>query len=126
MFGRAVYDMMNEEACHIHGQDEWKRTMVLMKVEPAVTSLPPQPMKHPLQPLSAWQAVCVAADRWAGNVVDVEVLLRVVVGVIGVICVDELEVGLSVFSLAEGVGLVDLGVFGELAVGFEGASFVGG
>jgi hypothetical protein len=67
-------------------------------------------------------------EEWRGslNVVNVDLLLVVVDGVLIGIGVAELEVGLAVLALAEGVGLVDLCVLGQLAVGLEGTGLVGG
>lgn len=60
------------------------------------------------------------------NVVNVDLLLAtLLIGVFIGVGVAELEVGLAVLALAERVGLVDLGVLGELAVGLEGSGLVG-
>lgn len=65
------------------------------------------------------------------DIVDINVLAAGgttsrVVGAVRVAVVVELEGAVAVLGAAKGVGLVDLGGLGELAVGFEGARFVGG
>jgi len=61
------------------------------------------------------------------NIVDIKLLLLAVFRVVRVVAVlVELEADALVALVAVRVGLVDLCVFGELAVGFQGAGFVGG
>lgn len=64
------------------------------------------------------------------NIVDINLLATSsatgsVVAAVGVAVLVELEGAVAVLGAAKGVGLVDLGRLGQLAVGFEGAGFVG-
>lgn len=61
------------------------------------------------------------------DVVDVDLLAAgASLVALGVTVLVELEGAVAVLAAAEGVRLVDLGVLGELSVGLEGASLVGG
>lgn len=62
------------------------------------------------------------------NVVNVNLLLAVGTSIrlLVRVSIAELEVSLAVLALAERVGLVDLCVLGELAVGLESTGLVGG
>ncbi|KAL3955075.1 hypothetical protein ACCO45_010638 [Purpureocillium lilacinum] len=68
------------------------------------------------------------SSRWqALDVVDVDLLLAALdVGLLVGVGIAELEVGLAVLALAEGVGLVDLGVLRQLAIGLESSGLIGG
>jgi hypothetical protein len=61
------------------------------------------------------------------NVVNVDLFLTgsAIVRVFVRVSVAELEVGLAILALSKGVGLIDLGVLGKLAIGLEGTGFIG-
>lgn len=69
-------------------------------------------------------------DKRCLDIVDINLLATgsttgSVVAALRVAVLVELEGAVAVFGAAKGVGLVDLGGLGQLAVGFEGAGFVG-
>lgn len=59
------------------------------------------------------------------DVVNVDLLLVTGIRLIVRISIAELEVSLAILALAETIGLVDLGVLGQLAVRLERAGLVG-